>query len=270
VQDQKFESTDGATAPSLSHPSQLSSSLRSPTGSSLSFLLILLTCAAGCSSSPVDRTGPLGSEVGPADVAAMVTGTWQIRNEEQQGMAVLGGLLSYDMTTTEQIDGVAVARERISAGPLWIAGTTESRAITSAGEESHGNWFFPFWRYQEVNGERTLYPLMVIPIPLGSSSESDQARFEEDLTWDEPVAQAIAPRDLEATTLIDPVLNISPLDPLDPLDRTYRLRQGDTLWSLSKRFYGTGQRWRDLVSANPSRFDDIHSIRVGTTILIPR
>ena len=60
------------------------------------------------------------------------------------------------------------------------------------------------------------------------------------------------------------------IDPLDPLDRTYRLRQGDTLWSLSKRFYGTGQRWRDLVSANPSRFDDIHSIRVGTTILIPR
>lgn len=265
MQDQKFDSTDGATAPSLPHPSRLSSSLLSPIRSSL--ILLLLTCAVGCSSAPIDRESPLGSEVGPADVAAMVTGTWQVRNEEQQGMAVLGGLLSYDMTTTEQIDGVAVARERISAGPLWIAGTTESRAITSAGEESHGNWFFPFWRYQEVNGERTLYPLMVIPIPLGSSSESDQARFEEDLTWDEPVAQAIAPRDLEATPFIDPVPDIPTLD---PLDRSYRLRQGDTLWSLSKRFYGTGQRWRDLVSANPARFDDIHSIRVGTTILIPR
>ncbi len=265
MQDQKFDSTDGATAPSLLHPSRLSSSLRSPTGSSL--ILLLLTCAIGCSSSPVDRESPLGTEVGPADVAAMVTGTWQMRNDEQQGMAVLGGLLAYDMTTTEQVDGVAVARERISAGPLWIAGTTESRAITSAGEESHGNWFFPFWRYQEVNGERTLYPLMVIPIPLGSSSDSDQARFEEELTWDEPVAQAIAPRDLEAPPLIDPVPDISTLD---PLDRSYRLRQGDTLWSVSKRFYGTGQRWRDLVSANPARFDDIHSIRVGTTILIPR
>ncbi|MDE0960434.1 MAG: LysM domain-containing protein [Planctomycetota bacterium] len=261
MQDQTNDSTHGAVAPCLRSPSH-----DSLTGSILTSLM-LLTLGVGCSSAPTDRESSIGTAVGPADVAAMATGTWQMRSEEQQGMAVLGGLLAYDMTTTEQVDGVAVARERISAGPLWIAGTTESRAITSAGEESHGHWFFPFWRYEEVDGERTLYPLMMIPIPLGNSSGSDQAQFEEDLKWQKPVAEAIAPSGLDPSTVIDPISEISQLD---PLARTYRLRQGDTLWSVSKRFYGTGQRWRDLVSANHAGLEDLHSIRIGTTIVIPQ
>ena len=227
----------------------------------------LLVTVAGCTSAPAGRGETIGTAIGPADVAAMAAGTWQLRSEKQQGMAVLGGLLAYDMTTTHQVAGIDVSRERISAGPLWIAGTTESRALTDAGEESHGNWFFPFWRYREVDGERTLYPLMVIPIPLGNSGPSDLADLDPIAPW-EPTAVDTHP----AAVPPEPVQIGSSADyPLvDPLERTYRLRQGDTLWSLSSRFYGTGQRWRDIVTANPAIIDDIHNMAIGTSIVIPR
>lgn len=233
---------------------------------SLLFLSLVVTIT-GCTSAPVGRGEAIGTAIGPADVAAMAAGTWQMRTEKQQGMAVLGGLLAYDMTTTNQVEGIDVARERISAGPLWIAGTTESRALTDAGEESHGNWFFPFWRYREVNGERTLYPLMVIPIPLGSSRPSDLADLDPIAPWDATAVDtnpaAIPPEPAQVSSNTD-------LPIVDPLARTYRLRQGDTLWSLSSRFYGNGQRWRDIVTANPAIIADIHSMAIGTTIVIPR
>ena len=232
----------------------------------------MLISVVGCATAPSDRNQPIDSAVGPADIAAMAAGTWQSRGEDQQGMAVLGGLLAYDMTTTQQVEGVAVARERVSAGPLWIAGTTESRALTSAGEESHGNWFFPFWRYEEVNGERTLYPLMVIPIPLGGADPSEYAQLEaiapetasidEMSGWDEI-------DDAEVTSIPPAADPIETLSALDAGANTYRLRQGDTLWSLSERFYGTGQRWRDIASANEGTIGNINAMPVGSTIQIP-
>ena len=91
----------------------------------------------------------------PADVGAMMTGSWYVENEERRGMATLGGLLSYDMTTSQHVGGQKVGEERVTAGPLWIAGRTESRATTSQGSEGRSNWFFPFWRYREVDGQRT-------------------------------------------------------------------------------------------------------------------
>ena len=113
-----------------------------------SICLGLLFFSAGCSSAPENRNDSalaIDESVGPADIAAMATGSWQIRNENQRGMALLGGLLAYDMTTTEKLDGLAMTEKRVSAGPLWLAGKTESRALQPGGEEGHGNWFFPFF-----------------------------------------------------------------------------------------------------------------------------
>ncbi|MAW77316.1 MAG: hypothetical protein CMJ95_08030 [Planctomycetes bacterium] len=234
----------------------------------------LLFFSAGCSSAPENRNDSaldIDESVGPADIAAMATGSWQIRNENQRGMALLGGLLAYDMTTTEKIDGLAMTEKRVSAGPLWLAGKTESRALQPGGEEGHGNWFFPFWRYQVKDGKKTLYPLMVIPIPMGKAATSEMVEFDDsDAPWEDPnvvTEDVIAP---ETEASYGEIASIEPSPLASPLSETYRIRHGDTLWSLAVRFYGDGKRYRDILSANRSTITDVEEISIGTTIVLPR
>jgi nucleoid-associated protein YgaU len=45
------------------------------------------------------------------------------------------------------------------------------------------------------------------------------------------------------------------------------VRQGETLWSISKAHYGTGQRWKDIVAANPGLTPE--KMKVGMAIALP-
>ncbi len=208
----------------------------------------------------------------PADVGAMMTGSWYVENEDRRGMATLGGLLSYDMTTSQVVAGQKVGEERVTAGPLWIAGRTESRSSHSQGSDGRSNWFFPFWRYREVDGQKTLYPLMVIPIPLGSADPVQTAVMTVDefdpwagVSDDGPVTE-ISPEAIDATS--DPVVTSIP-EPVTDSEMTYQIRKGDTLWSLAVRFYGDGQRYADLLAANRGTLSDPGQMTVGSTIVIP-
>ncbi len=49
--------------------------------------------------------------------------------------------------------------------------------------------------------------------------------------------------------------------------QTYAISRGDTLWSIASRTYGDGQRWRDIVNANPGL--EPRRLRVGQTIVLP-
>jgi 5'-nucleotidase len=51
-------------------------------------------------------------------------------------------------------------------------------------------------------------------------------------------------------------------------ERTYTVQEGDTLYSLAKRFYGNGQMWQRIADANP----DISPKRlpVGEEIVVPQ
>lgn len=48
---------------------------------------------------------------------------------------------------------------------------------------------------------------------------------------------------------------------------TYTVRRGDTLWSIASSQLGDGQRWRDIVAANPGL--NPHKLAVGQQIVIP-
>jgi len=48
---------------------------------------------------------------------------------------------------------------------------------------------------------------------------------------------------------------------------TYVIRKGDTLWSIAVRVYGDGQRWQDIVAANPGI--NPKKLMVGTEIILP-
>jgi LysM repeat protein len=50
---------------------------------------------------------------------------------------------------------------------------------------------------------------------------------------------------------------------------TYTVQEGDTLASISRKFYKTSKRWRDIRDANESKVDDPNSLKEGTTLTIP-
>jgi len=47
------------------------------------------------------------------------------------------------------------------------------------------------------------------------------------------------------------------------------VQSGDTLSTISKRFYGTPSRWIDIYQANRDRLSSENALRVGQTIRIP-
>ncbi len=51
--------------------------------------------------------------------------------------------------------------------------------------------------------------------------------------------------------------------------RSHTVQKGDTLYSLSRRYYNTPSRWRDIYSANRGVISDPNKLRVGTQLTIP-
>jgi nucleoid-associated protein YgaU len=51
--------------------------------------------------------------------------------------------------------------------------------------------------------------------------------------------------------------------------RTYVVRQGDTLASISRKFYKSSGRWKKIRDANKSMIDDPAKLKPGMTLTIP-
>lgn len=54
-----------------------------------------------------------------------------------------------------------------------------------------------------------------------------------------------------------------------PTARSYTVLWGDCLWRIAERFYGDGQRWRDLYRANRDIIADPRLIRTGWELEVP-
>lgn len=59
--------------------------------------------------------------------------------------------------------------------------------------------------------------------------------------------------------------------PLDPaaVPRAYTVQSGDSLSSISRKFYGTVSRWNDIYQANRDRMSSENALRVGQDLRIP-
>ena len=80
----------------------------------------------------------------------------------------------------------------------------------------------------------------------------------------------------------DPAVT-TPVTPTKPVpeSQTYTIKSGDTLWGISKKFYGNGSKWEKIYNANKKVIDDAakkhgradsakgHWIYPGTKITIP-
>jgi len=52
--------------------------------------------------------------------------------------------------------------------------------------------------------------------------------------------------------------------------RTYRVKKGDTLWSVAERFLGDGKRWREIQRANADQVNrEGTNLREGMVLVIP-
>ncbi len=53
-------------------------------------------------------------------------------------------------------------------------------------------------------------------------------------------------------------------------DVFHTIREGETLLTIARKFYGTSFSWFVIADANPEVIDDIFSLPVGEVILIPK
>lgn len=51
--------------------------------------------------------------------------------------------------------------------------------------------------------------------------------------------------------------------------RAYVIHAGDTLFSISRKFYDTPTRWKEILEANSASIDDPEKLKVGQTLTIP-
>jgi LysM repeat protein len=80
-----------------------------------------------------------------------------------------------------------------------------------------------------------------------------------------PQRQTAAARQTQSPTEESPAATPDP----DEVPRTYTVQSGDTLSTISRRFYGTPSRWIDIFQANRDRLSSENSLRVGQEIRIP-
>ena len=51
--------------------------------------------------------------------------------------------------------------------------------------------------------------------------------------------------------------------------RSYVVKSGDTLASISRKFYKTSSRWKKIRDANADKVDDPQNLKIGQTLTIP-
>ena len=50
---------------------------------------------------------------------------------------------------------------------------------------------------------------------------------------------------------------------------SYVVKDGDTLASISRKFYKTSKRWKEIRDANEKKIDDPDNLKAGLTLIIP-
>lgn len=89
-----------------------------------------------------------------------------------------------------------------------------------------------------------------------ASAEVTMTRASEPAPSVGPVSAPVNPQPAPASTTSTPA-------------RTYVVVKGDTLWGISNRFYGRGDRWPVIYDANRNKITNPGLIQPGTQLIIP-
>lgn len=105
--------------------------------------------------------------------------------------------------------------------------------------------------------------------PVGSSSTSTEVIYVEPTTTTAPTTTSTP----QSTAFPGPQPHGIPMGPGPVLDNAqpggaYIIKKGDTLFSIAKRVYGDGSKWREIQAANPGIVPT--KLRIGQQITLPR
>lgn len=81
---------------------------------------------------------------------------------------------------------------------------------------------------------------------------------------------------VEGTETVDPTIDPNAAQQVEAAEmnvtsefQTYTVQKGDTLWKISRQFYGTGKEWRKIFQANQDTISNPDKIKAGIEIRIP-
>ncbi|MBL7219792.1 MAG: LysM peptidoglycan-binding domain-containing protein [Phycisphaerae bacterium] len=111
----------------------------------------------------------------------------------------------------------------------------------------------------------------------GCNASWNPFRKKEPVVADPPLANVttldntgVTPDPVRPDPVVDPpVVKNDPVPPVAPpaAGTTYTIKKKDTLWSIAAAHLGDGQRYREILAANPGL--DAKKLAVGQTIKLP-
>lgn len=182
--------------------------------------------------------------------------TLRVGDELGLGQSLQGGAY----TLALQDDGNLVLSE--PGGVVWATGTHE-QGVQRAVLQEDGNFVLytgdgPVWA-TDTNGNDADRLVVQADRNVVLYAQDDSPLWASDTNTDTPLA--------EGEAAAAPVAEEVPPPPPAPEARTYTIEPGDTLWAVAERFYGDGNRYRDIAAA--SGIDNPDVVDVGQVLTIP-
>ena len=84
---------------------------------------------------------------------------------------------------------------------------------------------------------------------------------------EEPASDAFASTEEIAPPRATPAPKARTRSAASPSGSRYKIKKGDSLWSIAQAKYGNGAKWKTIAAANPKM--DPNKIQAGQTIILP-
>lgn len=99
-------------------------------------------------------------------------------------------------------------------------------------------------------------------------AELDAIRAQPLLTEGQSSPTTAVRSDIRTSPAPSAITRTTP-QPISGANRRHVVTRGETLYSISKRYYGSGNRWREIYLANRSVMTSETDLKVGTRLVIP-
>ncbi|RLU79683.1 lectin [Streptomyces griseocarneus] len=182
--------------------------------------------------------------------------TLHVGDELGLGQSLQGGAY----TLTLQNDGNLVLSE--PGGVVW-ATNTHDQGVQRAVLQEDGNFVLytdddPVWA-TDTNGKDADRLVVQADRNVVLYDEDGGPLWASDTNTDDPIT-------VEEPSAA-PVAEDVPPTPSATAAQTYTVESGDTLWAIAERFYGDGNRYREIAAA--SGIDNPDVVDVGQVLTIP-
>ncbi len=195
-----------------------------------------------------------------------------VENEEEVEPAVP----VMDDTAEVSLSGLPPTAREDSTEPVIAAAPPEPTALPTVGGSSDNS--------PETDSSQSL--LQGQAELLASSADRDTAISGQSAATEQPVVRApdvvdpsaivgVGPETARSSRKAEPPppaidsFTTARADGSSAAQRTYRVRRGDSLWTIARRVLGRGSRWKELYELNRDILPDPHHLKPGMVLKLP-